>query len=106
MKRKVALVDRRVGSFSSITAYRVQHSSRVFALLIDLRVICRRSHWGRLRVTGRDRLSFLHGQSTAKLTELRPGEQTETVFTTPQVPESSVPAYSATQGDSPNRGMT
>ena len=47
-----------------------------------------RSHWGRLRVTGRDRLSFLHGQSTAKLTDLQPGEQTETVFTTAQVPQA------------------
>ena len=44
-----------------------------------------RSHWGRLRVTGRDRLSFLHGQSTAKLAELQPGQQTDTVFTTAQV---------------------
>ena len=64
----------------------------MFALLIDLHAICCRSHWGRLRITGRDRLSFLHGLSTANLMELRPGEQKETVFTTPQVPDSAVPA--------------
>lgn len=42
------------------------------------------SHWGRLRVAGPDRLTFLHGQSTADITSLTPGKGTWSVFTTPQ----------------------
>ena len=30
-------------------------------------------HWGRLRVAGEDRLTFLHGQSTADFLALQPG---------------------------------
>jgi hypothetical protein len=43
-----------------------------------------RSNWGRLRVTGRDRLSFLHGQSTADVTKLAEGQGCDTVFVTAQ----------------------
>ena len=37
------------------------------------------SHWGRLRVTGDDRLTFLHGQSTADMKSLRQGSGSQTV---------------------------
>ena len=40
-----------------------------------------RSHWGRLRITGDDHLTFLHGQSTADFTHLKQGEGCETVGT-------------------------
>lgn len=35
--------------------------------------------WGRLRVTGRDALSFLHQQSTADFKALQPGQGCRTV---------------------------
>jgi tRNA-modifying protein YgfZ len=41
-----------------------------------------RSHWGRLRVSDRDRLSFLHNQTTNDLKQLQPGQGCETVLLT------------------------
>ncbi|ERN40004.1 folate-binding protein YgfZ [Rubidibacter lacunae KORDI 51-2] len=41
-----------------------------------------RSHWGLLRVTGDDRLEFLHNQSTNDIRQLQPGTSCETVFVT------------------------
>lgn len=41
-----------------------------------------RSHWGRLQVTGADRLRFLHNQTTNAFQQLSPGEGCETVFVT------------------------
>jgi tRNA-modifying protein YgfZ len=41
-----------------------------------------RSHWGRLRVSGGDRLKFLHNQSTNDLKLLQPGQGCETVILT------------------------
>jgi tRNA-modifying protein YgfZ len=41
-----------------------------------------RSHWGRLRVSGGDRLKFLHNQSTNDLNSLQPGQGCETVILT------------------------
>jgi tRNA-modifying protein YgfZ len=41
-----------------------------------------RSHWGRLRVEDRDRLSFLHNQTTNDLKQLQPGQGCETVLLT------------------------
>eukprot|EP00271_Cylindrocystis_brebissonii_P020302 TRINITY_DN6670_c0_g1_i4.p1 TRINITY_DN6670_c0_g1~~TRINITY_DN6670_c0_g1_i4.p1 ORF type:complete len:485 (-),score=66.43 TRINITY_DN6670_c0_g1_i4:343-1797(-) len=40
------------------------------------------SHFGRIRVTGDDRLRFLHNQSTADFQSRKPGEGLETVFVT------------------------
>jgi tRNA-modifying protein YgfZ len=42
--------------------------------------LCDRSHWGRLRVSGGDRLTFLHNQSTNNLKLLQPGQGCETVI--------------------------
>jgi tRNA-modifying protein YgfZ len=44
--------------------------------------LCDRSHWGRLRLSGGDRLSFLHNQSTNDLKRLQPGQGCETVILT------------------------
>jgi len=44
------------------------------AVLVD------RSHWGRLRLSGPDRLAFLHGQSTADISPMKPGSGTDTVL--------------------------
>eukprot|EP00270_Netrium_digitus_P010194 TRINITY_DN3146_c0_g1_i3.p1 TRINITY_DN3146_c0_g1~~TRINITY_DN3146_c0_g1_i3.p1 ORF type:complete len:511 (-),score=134.51 TRINITY_DN3146_c0_g1_i3:147-1655(-) len=41
------------------------------------------SHFGRLRVTGEDRIRFLHNQTTADMQQLREGQGCETVFVTP-----------------------
>jgi hypothetical protein len=43
-------------------------------------VVVDRSHCGRIRLSGEDRLSFLHGQSTADMQALRPGQGTDTVW--------------------------
>ncbi|TAD77980.1 MAG: folate-binding protein [Oscillatoriales cyanobacterium] len=41
-----------------------------------------RSHWHLLRLTGDDRASFLHNQSTADIKALQPGSGTDTVLVT------------------------
>ncbi|HEY9846491.1 MAG TPA: hypothetical protein V6D03_09860, partial [Candidatus Caenarcaniphilales bacterium] len=41
-----------------------------------------RSHWGRLQVSGQDRLAFLHNQSTNNFKQLAPGQGCDTVFVT------------------------
>ncbi|GMH14994.1 hypothetical protein Nepgr_016835 [Nepenthes gracilis] len=41
------------------------------------------SHWGRIRVSGEDRIQFLHNQSTANFECLREGQGCDTVFVTP-----------------------
>ncbi|MBF2098089.1 MAG: folate-binding protein YgfZ [Gloeomargaritaceae cyanobacterium C42_A2020_066] len=41
-----------------------------------------RSHWGRLRVTGDDRIRYLHNQSTNDFQALQPGQGCETVMVT------------------------
>jgi len=41
-----------------------------------------RSHWGRILVADRDRLTFLHNQSTNDFKSLQPGQGCETVFIT------------------------
>ncbi len=44
--------------------------------------LCDRSHWGRIEVSGGDRLRFLHNQSTNRFEQRQPGETCETVFVT------------------------
>ena len=44
--------------------------------------ICDRSHWGLLKVTGEDRLRYLHNQSTNDFEKLQPGQGCDTVFVT------------------------
>lgn len=44
-------------------------------------VVTDRSHWGRLRLTGQDRLKFLHSQSTADVADTQPWKSVDTVFT-------------------------
>ncbi|MGB0564337.1 MAG: YgfZ/GcvT domain-containing protein [Spirulinaceae cyanobacterium] len=42
--------------------------------------ICDRSHWTLLRLTGEDRQTFLHNQTTNQIQLLQPGQGCETVF--------------------------
>ncbi|MBE9046460.1 folate-binding protein YgfZ [Pleurocapsales cyanobacterium LEGE 10410] len=44
--------------------------------------ICDRSSWGLLKVTGEDRLRYLHNQSTNDFEKLQPGQGCDTVFVT------------------------
>ncbi|MEH1832543.1 MAG: folate-binding protein [Nostoc sp.] len=44
--------------------------------------ICDRSGWGRIKVSGDDRLNFLHNQSTNNFQILKPGQGCDTVFVT------------------------
>ncbi|MEM7062963.1 MAG: folate-binding protein [Cyanobacteria bacterium P01_B01_bin.77] len=41
-----------------------------------------RSHWGRIQLTGADRLRFLHNQTTNAFEQLSPGQGCDTVFVT------------------------
>jgi hypothetical protein len=43
-------------------------------------VLCDRSNWGLLKLTGEDRLRYLHNQSTNDFNQLQPGQGCETVF--------------------------
>ena len=44
--------------------------------------ICDRSSWGLIKITGSDRLRYLHNQSTNDFENLKPGEGCDTVFVT------------------------
>lgn len=44
--------------------------------------ICDRSHWGLLKITGEDRLRYLHNQSTNDFEKRSPGQSCDTVFVT------------------------
>ena len=45
-------------------------------------VICDRTQWGVLKITGEDRLRYLHNQSTNDFEKLQPGQGCDTVFVT------------------------
>ena len=48
----------------------------------DGAIVCDRSHWGLMKITGEDRLRYLHNQSTNDFAKLQPGEGCDTVFVT------------------------
>lgn len=54
----------------------MQEISTAITSIID------RSHWGRIQVSGDDRLRFLHNQTTNDLQSLKPGQGCDTVFVT------------------------
>ena len=45
-------------------------------------VLYDRTHWGRIQISGSDRLRFLHNQSTNNFNILKPGQGCDTVFVT------------------------
>lgn len=51
-------------------------AARQGVALVDL------SHWGRLKISGDDRLRYLHNQSTNDIQRLKPGQGCDTVFVT------------------------
>jgi tRNA-modifying protein YgfZ len=53
-----------------------------FAAAYEHVILCDRSHWGLIELIGRDRIRYLHNQSTQDFYQLQPGQGCETVFTT------------------------
>ncbi len=43
-------------------------------------VVCDRSHWGLIELTGGDRQQYIHNQSTNQIQQLQPGQSCDTVF--------------------------
>ncbi|BAP16955.1 CAF17-like 4Fe-4S cluster assembly/insertion protein YgfZ [cyanobacterium endosymbiont of Epithemia turgida] len=62
----------RIGSFGN--------DSEGFETAYSKAVIYDRSHWGLLKLTGDDRLRFLHNQTTNNINKLKPGLACDTVF--------------------------
>jgi len=55
------------------------NTPKVLEALSEGVAVVDRSHWGRLRVAGGDRLDLLHNQSTAAVKDLKPGQGCDTV---------------------------
>ncbi|PZO43061.1 MAG: folate-binding protein YgfZ [Shackletoniella antarctica] len=58
------------------------HDTEALAAASTGAVLCDRSHWGLIELTGGDRLRFLHNQTTNTFTQRQPGEGCHTVFVT------------------------
>ncbi|KAK4378671.1 hypothetical protein RND71_000533 [Anisodus tanguticus] len=58
-------------------------ASRCVSSLIHVFLVVDLSHYGRIRVSGEDRVQFLHNQSTANFEILHEGQGCDTVFVTP-----------------------
>lgn len=58
------------------------NDSEAMAAIKNSVAICDRSHWGIIKITGDDRLRYLHNQSTNDFEKLKPGEGCDTVFVT------------------------
>jgi tRNA-modifying protein YgfZ len=66
------------------------------------------SHWGRLKISGEERLRYLHNQSTNDFQQLKPGEGCDTVFVTSTARTIDLATAYVTEDDvlllvSPNR---
>lgn len=77
-------VQAATGAIFSDTGVAVDFNNTDAALAaIDKGVaICDRSNWGLLKITGEDRLRYLHNQSTNDFEKLQPGMGCDTVFVT------------------------
>jgi hypothetical protein len=64
---------------ASGVAVTFNNTDRVLEALSHGVALVDRSHWGRVRVAGGDRLSLLHNQSTADFKQLKPGQGCDTV---------------------------
>ena len=58
------------------------NDDRALAAIDNGVAICDRSSWGLIKITGSDRLRYLHNQSTNDFENLKPGEGCDTVFVT------------------------
>lgn len=57
-------------------------TNTVHPLIEQQPVIFDRSHWGHIRLTGADRVRFLHNQTTNNIEQLSPGQGCHSVFVT------------------------
>ena len=69
-------------TFDSHIPVSFENDSEALAAAQNGVAICDRSHWGLIKVTGSDRLRFLHNQSTNNFERLKSGEGCDTVFVT------------------------
>ncbi|MEM8828927.1 MAG: folate-binding protein [Cyanobacteria bacterium P01_G01_bin.19] len=69
--------------FEGDIALSFNNDDEAIAAVKDNVAICDRSHWGLLKITGSDRLRYLHNQSTNDVEKLKPGDSCDTVFVTP-----------------------
>lgn len=58
------------------------NDSQALSAIKDRAILCDRSHWGVLKISGEDRLRYLHNQSTNDFEKLKPGQGCDTVFVT------------------------
>ena len=58
------------------------NDDRALAAIDNGVAICDRSNWGIIKITGSDRLRYLHNQSTNDFENLKSGESCDTVFVT------------------------
>ncbi|BAZ09418.1 glycine cleavage T protein [Calothrix sp. NIES-4071] len=66
----------------SLSKSNINQDARAIKAVTDTVAICDRSQWGRIKVSGNDRLRFLHNQSTNDFQSLKPGQGCDTVFVT------------------------
>ncbi len=69
-------------TFDSITVSSFGNDSAALEAAENGVALCDRTHWGVIKVTGGDRIRFLHNQSTNNFERLKPGEGCDTVFVT------------------------
>ncbi|BBA79516.1 aminomethyl transferase, glycine cleavage T protein [cyanobacterium endosymbiont of Rhopalodia gibberula] len=83
MKQKIRKFQNQLGIISTENKTRIDsfgNDVEGFRIAYEGAVICDRSHWGLLELTGDDRLRFLHNQTTNNINKLKPGLACDTVF--------------------------
>ncbi|YAI82873.1 MAG: YgfZ/GcvT domain-containing protein [cyanobacterium endosymbiont of Rhopalodia sterrenbergii] len=83
MKQKISEIQRQSGMNLTENEARIDsfgNDSEGFKAAYERAVIYDRSHWGLLKLTGDDRLRFLHNQTTNNFNKLKPGLACDTVF--------------------------
>ena len=78
------MAEKAVTSHHIDLKYRLHFPESLLAAMVEVSntTFIDRSHWGRIRVTGADRLRFLHNQTTNAFEQLSPGQGCDTVFVT------------------------
>ncbi len=66
----------------AITPTSFSNDRQAFQAAREAIALCDRSHWGLLKISGEDRLRYLHNQSTNDINRLQPGKGCDTVFVT------------------------
>ena len=83
MIQELRKIQRQSGAILTAAETKIEsfgNDSEGFKTAYDQVVICDRSHWGLLKLTGDDRLRFLHNQTTNNINRLKPGLACDTIF--------------------------